>query len=283
MIKKIFILIFPILFLCNPAYAFRANGMKTPESFQIDPATGIYYVSNIDGHPKAKDNNGVIAKLDPSGKPIDLHFIRGGKDGVTLHAPKGMVIVAESIYVTDIDTVRRFDKKTGKLLGTVDLSLLGARFLNDLATSPEGILYVSDTNGNAIYRIDPEKNFQVTLAVKDSRLGNPNGMVYDTPRKRLIVVASGTGNILGVDLKGNIFPLVPKKFHHLDGIDFDREGNIIVSNFTKGEIYRIKGFNKVEVIKKNMVTPADISFDSRNNQLLIPSFKGNLVFTHPMD
>ncbi len=98
-----FILFLPL------AQAFQLRGMETPESFIVDPATGIYYVSNVTGSSKAKDNNAFIAKIDASGKLIDRHFIRSGKNGVTLNAPKGLVISGNDLYVTDIDTVRRFD------------------------------------------------------------------------------------------------------------------------------------------------------------------------------
>jgi hypothetical protein len=32
-----------------------------------------------------------------------------------------------------------------------------------------------------------------------------------------------------------------------------------------------------------MIAPADISFDPRNKQVLIPSLKGNIVFTLPLN
>jgi len=96
------------------------------------------------------------------------------------------------------------------------------------------------------------------------------------------VAAWGTGEILGLTLDGKITPLVRKVGKNLDGIDFDREGNILVSSFTGGEIYRIRQFSRVEVIRKNLVTPADISFDYRHNQILVPSFDGNVAFSLPL-
>ena len=77
--------------------------------------------------------------------------------------------------------------------------------------------------------------------------------------------------------------LVNKQFKNLNGIDFDRKKNLLVSSFSEGKIYRIKNYSTVEVIKENILTPADISFDYKNNQILIPSFGGNLVFTNPLE
>lgn len=270
-----------ILFF-SPADAFQVRGMEKPESFIVDPATGVYYVSNVSGSPGAKDNNAFIARIDPTGKIVERDFIRSGKNGVHLNAPKGLAIAGKNLYVTDIDVVRRFDVQSGKPLGSIDFSILGAKFLNDLALSPEGHLFVSDTAGNTIYRIDPANHFQITILAKGPALGNPNGLVYETPHHRLLVAAWGSGKLIAVDMRGNILPIHNRRFKSLDGIDLDREGNIIVSSFTAGEIYRIRKYSTVEVIRKNMVTPADISFDYKNNRILVPSFDGNLIFTFPL-
>lgn len=277
--------VLPALFfalLPAAAFAFQLEGMKTPESFIVDPATGTYYVSNINGKPKEKDNNGFISKIDPSGKLIDRQFIAAGKNAVEeLHAPKGLAVRGDNLYVTDIDAVRRFDKNTGRQLGVIDFKALGAEFLNDLATDTDGHVYVSDTFGNAIYRIDPANN--VTIVSKDPGLGQPNGLLYDAPRQRLIAVTWGSGKAIAVGMDGKTMPLLKETFKNLDGVDFDRQGNLIFSSFTEGKIYRVKNFSKVETLRSNLVTPADISFDYKNNQILVPSFDGNLVFTVPLE
>ena len=282
-IPKLFLTILFIILSLSSAYAFQLRGMDKPDSIIVDPATGMYYVSNVAGSPRAKDNNAFIVKIDAEGKLIDRHFISGGKNGVTLNAPKGLAISGKNLYVTDIDTVRRFDKESGKFLGTIDLALLGAKFLNGLALSPEGHLFVSDTAGNVIFKIDPANNNQVSILAKGPGLENPNRMVYERPHQRLLVTTGESGKIIAVDMQGNILTVFQGGFKGLDGIDLDRQGNMIVSSFTAGEIYRIKKYSSVELLRKNMVTPAGISFDHRNNQVLVPSFDGDLVFTFPPD
>src|ERR1043165_7704852 len=39
----------------------ETGNMKTPESVRYDPELDVYYVSNINGNPSQKDNNGFIA------------------------------------------------------------------------------------------------------------------------------------------------------------------------------------------------------------------------------
>src|SRR5256886_1138508 len=43
------------------------EGFLTPESVLHDPAQDIYFVSNINGGPTAKDNNGFISRVRPDG------------------------------------------------------------------------------------------------------------------------------------------------------------------------------------------------------------------------
>jgi len=270
------------LFSFSAAHAFEARGMDKPASFIVDPATGVYYVSNVAGSPTAKDNNAFIARISADGKLIDKNFIRSGKNGVQLDAPRGLAISGNHLFVADIDAVRRFDKESGKPLGSIDFLLLGVKLLSGLAVDTDGNVYASDRFGNAIYRIDPAQNFQITVVAIDSRLGHPSGLVFEAAHKRLLVAAWGLGKVIAVDLQGNILQVHSRQFKNLDGIDLDREGNIIVSDFTAGEIYRIKKYSTVEVLRRNMVAPAGVSYDFRNNQVLVPSFDGNLVFTFPL-
>ncbi len=264
------------------AFAFQVSDMKTPESIIVDPKTGYYYISNINGHPLKKDNNGFISKLGPNGKLIDLHFISGGKKGVHLHAPKGLTLFENHLYVTDIDTVHRFDKATGKFLGSIDFSLLNAKFLNDIATDNNKI-YISDTLGNFIFWIEPKSHYRVGVLAQGLTLGRPNGLVYEIANKRLLVATWKTGKILSVDQKGSILPVFRKKgLKDLEGIDLDQDGNIVFSSFSEGTIFRLKNYEQLEIIKSGLKTPADISVDKNKKLILVPSFDGNQVSSFPL-
>src|SRR5690606_21634879 len=90
----------------------------------------------------------------------------GGQNGVTLHAPKGMAIKGDTLFVADIDTVRMFHRETGAVLGARGVP--GATFLNDIAVGPDGTVYVSDSGlrggaqglesagTDAVYRFGPD-------------------------------------------------------------------------------------------------------------------------------
>lgn len=61
--------------------------LKNPESVVYAPKQNLLFVSNINGKPDQKDQNGFISTVSPSnGSIVELNWITG------LNAPKGMAI-----------------------------------------------------------------------------------------------------------------------------------------------------------------------------------------------
>ena len=114
--------------------------MSTPESALHDPEADVYLVSNINGGPGDRDDNGFISRVSPDGQVLDLKWIDGADPGVTLHAPKGSAVYGDRFYVADIDVVRRFDRTSGAPLGA--WAVPNAGFLNDVAVGADGTVYV---------------------------------------------------------------------------------------------------------------------------------------------
>ena len=83
------------------------EGLARPESARWDPDQQVWFISNINGM-QAKDDNGYISRVGKDWRMEKLRFIAGGSGGVTLHAPKGMAIAGDTLWVTDLDAVRGF-------------------------------------------------------------------------------------------------------------------------------------------------------------------------------
>jgi len=278
--KKIdffFIILFLLVFTGNISCRSKDETFKKPESFIIDTETGEYFVSNVNGIPLDRDKNGYITKLDKDLKVINKEFIKGTAD-VELHAPKGMAIIGDVLYVTDISNLRAYNKKTGENVADIDLKDRGAIFLNDIIADKDGNLYVSDMTANIIYKVETQNENKVSVFCEGEQLDQPNGLMIHPQTGDLLVAAWG-GKFLSIDKDGKVSAFLDDKKIGLDGIDYDNDGNIYVSSFQEGEIYKITPDKKITTIKKGLKTPADISVDRKKGLLLIPFMSADKIET----
>ncbi len=261
-------------------------GFLTPESVLHDTTQDIYFVSNINGSPTAKDNNGFISRVRPDGAVENLKFIEGGKSGVTLNAPKGLALWADTLWVADIDAVRAFNARTGATIDSVSLASLGAVFLNDIAVAPTGALYITDTGirfddvGNVlhpgpdrVFRIGPDR--KVTVAVRGDTLGRPNGIALDPVGKRFVIVEFGGRSLLAWKPEDKAPSVIAKGPGGFDGVVI-AGGKILVSSWTDSTVSSYETGQEVKVIT-GVPSPADIGYDGKRNRVLIPIFTGNRV------
>jgi len=273
--------IFLPLFLLMPAglgYALDVNGLNEPESVIRDSKTGNYYISNLNGAPLEKDNNGYISKVDAQGLVVVLKFIQPVEGQSELHAPKGMAIWEDTLYVSDVDVVRAYDLETGEALRVIPLEPYVPEFLNDVTVDSEGNLYVSDMEANQIFKIDTQHKDQVKIFRSGDALGGPNGLFYNHHNRRLLVAAWDSGEILEVDQKGQI-EVLKDGLSNLDGIFIDGQGNVFVSSYTEGEIYKISesGRGRLSLFQTGLQTPADIAYDESTRHVLVPLMMDNRV------
>jgi sugar lactone lactonase YvrE len=264
-----------------------SEGFSTPESVLYDPDSDMYLVSNINGDPLGADDNGYITRVSADGKIVDAKWIDGAKDNVKLDAPKGSAIVGGILYVSDINVVRKFDAKTGEPKGEIKID--GASFLNDVAASTDGGVFVSDsgldakfagTGKDAIYHIG--KDDKVKPLIKDKGLAGPNGLLADD-KGNVWAVTFGSGEIYSVDAKGKKAAGQKLPKGQLDGIAMVGVGDLLVSSWEGSAVYRGKPGGEWKAVVENTKSPADIGWDSKRKRLLIPVFTENKVIIHPIE
>src|SRR6187455_609870 len=107
---------------CHALAQITVTNLQTPYSFVSSSSGKEYFISSVNGDPEAADNNGFITKLDGNGKILNFKFIQGGTDGITLNAPKGMVLVEQTLYVADLDQLRAFDMVSGKPIASISMA-----------------------------------------------------------------------------------------------------------------------------------------------------------------
>ena len=194
-----------------------------------------------------------------------------------------IIRVLSLISLSSLYAIKSFNKKTGKPIDVFSLSRFDAKFLNDIAVDGRGFIYASDTMTNRIFKLRFDQKKEVSVFERPNELIGPNGLFLNPKTKNLMVVTLGSGEILEIDHAGKIHVL-KRGLLKLDGVDYDNQGNLYVSSFEKGEIYKIPhmGRGVIETFMSGLTTPADISCDRMNNELLIPSFQGNQVITVPL-
>jgi len=259
------------------------SGLDNPESIIFHEESNSYFISNVNGLPLEKDNNGYITKVNSDGLVIVLRFIQAKEEAGELHAPKGMAIVNNVLYVADVDVVRGYNVDTGAIEKVIDLSAFEPQFLNDITADHEGNLYVSDMDGNQIFKILLRDAPIAYIFKSNELLGKPNGLYFDVFSKTLMVATWESGSVLAIDKEGNITTL-KSGLQNLDGIFLDKHGNLFVSSHTEGEIYKIsrRGKGRLSLFQTGLKTPADIAYDNVHDEVLVPFMSDNRVTSYSL-
>jgi sugar lactone lactonase YvrE len=270
----------PVIDSTAPGRTATVAGFKTPESVRYDSARDVFYVSNINGSPLAKDDNGFISSMKPDGTIDSLELIAGGRDGVTLNAPKGLALVGDTLWVADIDAVRAFNVHTGAVVATVDLTSFHAVFLNDVCVGGDGAIYVTDTgmkpSGDAmthvagadrIFRIDAAHH--ATIALASDSLHWPNGITWDASGNRFIVVPYDKVPQILAWRPGTPQPvIIGYGSGQYDGVELLADRRLVITSWADSTISIRDG--NVRTAIRELPSPADIGIDTRRMHVAVP-------------
>ena len=245
-----------------------AGGFSGPEAVRYDPEQDVYFVANFNGSGTALDSNGFISRLRPDGTVDRLRFIAGGERGVTLHAPRGMAITGDTLWAADVDAVRGFHRRTGAPLATVPFPGVDVGFLNDVTPGPDGALYVTDTGKDRIYRL---ANGQATVALADTLLGAPNGITWDEPNRRFLVVPYGGGHSIFAWRPGSaaLETVGTSGGARFDGVELLSGGRVLVASQADSSLHLFVGGSGRPTVRV-AGRPADIGVDTRRDRVAVP-------------
>lgn len=235
--------------------------LNHPESVVYDRSHARYLVSNVAG-------KNIIA-IDKEGK---LTLFSGDLAG-----PKGMTVKDNEVYVADVNSVRAFSLITGAQ--SWFLPLPDSKFLNDTAMDNSHYLFVSDMNDNCIYRIDVDT--QKYDIFRDGALIKPNGLCYDVPNHRLIIVSQRHRSPIQA-LDWDTQKLVMIKNTDLsgcDGITRDISGNYFITSWDAKGVFKYPSDFSGEpfLLKDGLKGPADISYNPDSNKLAVPVMMENRI------
>lgn len=306
-------LVFVCVLVCACASAASLAGLPGLAAAQTEPAARK--VINVGTRPESVTRGfggklyvSVMNQQEPGDGVIKVVDGDTVKDFATLFdEPKGICFTGKLLIVTDVTRVWRVDAKGEKspLVDEDDFPQTPS-FLNDIACEPGGkAVYVTDMGANTKMR-DPQKklwpldsaeakaippigkvyriglDYKIKTVVEGSaELLNPNGVAVPA-RGRLLVAEFFTGTVF--EPKGKALNPLVTGLRGADGVEEDRKGNIYVSSWEQGKVWRFRrGTAKQpatpEVIAEGFQSAADFYLDTKNKQLVLPDMKaGTLTF-----
>lgn len=254
------------------------EAFKNPESIVYDANQNLGFVSNQ--NLSGKKGAASIGKLNLDGSTLEAEWVKG------LNEPKGMVIIQNRLFVSDVTEVVEIDIQQSKIIKRYPAQ--GAKFLNDIASDSAGNIYVSDMFTSSIYRLGQSGTLQ--LWMQSPMLENPNGLYIEDGV--LYIAAWGTfndakplsapaGHVLKVALKNQkIEKLSKKAIGNLDGIQRFTEMSFLVSDWVTGKIFQLKSdFSTTELLDLEQ-SSGDIAYIKEKKLLLIPMAQQNKVLAY---
>ncbi|HEX3728149.1 MAG TPA: SMP-30/gluconolactonase/LRE family protein [Pirellulales bacterium] len=247
-----------------------ADGLENPES-AARGHDGRLYVTVIG---KSVDGDGTIAVIEDSKHKT---FAKGLDD------PKGLAAYGTDLYVADKTRVWKIDAAgDATVYAAADAFPTKPKFLNDIEAGPAGEIYVSDcgtfVSDGAVYCIKPSKEISVVVSQKTApTIKAPNGLLVDG-KEHLLLVDFTSGRLSRASLADSTLVELAKGFGGADGLARDAKGRLYVSDWKGGRIFVLEpGADKPQLLAEGFKAAADIYFDAKSGELLVPDTKTGTI------
>ena len=239
-------------------------------SGSTDP--GVYFISSTNG-----DDMGWVSKLAADGSMIDSRW------ATDLRNPMGMRVSGNRLWINNTTEVvgLNLDNPSDRIVHPID----GAISLNDLATDSSGHAYLSDTMNSRVVRVDLATGENSTyistlpsspngVLVQGDRLYIASwGVMSDRPEERAEWITKTAGDLYWVSLKDSTKSrhIIVPELGNLDGVEIDQKGNIYVSDWESGKLYKISSGTKTVIgLGQYGQGLADIGLNSLTGELALP-------------
>jgi hypothetical protein len=200
------------------------------------------------------------------------------------------------LWVSDIDEVVGIDIASARITQRVKIE--GAQFLNDLATAPDGTIYVSDSTTLKVYEV---RGGKTSVFVEGADVvEQPNGVLVDGGR--LILGSIGpapqpgqapgrgrgqgpppTGHLYAFDLRTKARTLLTKEaVGGVDGIEPDGKGGWLVTDVIGLRLLHVAPSGALRVLAKFSAGGADFGWVPAARIAVVPFLFENRVAAYDL-
>lgn len=282
---------------CNPSAKTEKESDVAVKKSDISEIEGLFlpegavrsdkyvFVSNVgkDFNPLDKDGDGFISRHKQDGTIDSLHFI---PQNDTLHSPKGMGVVGNILYVTDIDVLKGYNLKTGEKTFSLDFASENTVLLNDIAVKDDSTLFVSAMDIGKVFQVNI-KNPAYKLIIEKPR---PNGLYWDAENKLLYLGMFGreeNANGENGDIGVISFEKDVPEYTQLSTYQGNIDGVVKVNNtlyftdwLTRGDKGALLALDltssKIDTITTDGIFgPGDFYFDKESEFFYLPKMREN--------
>ncbi len=245
----------------------------TPESVLYDGDRNILFVSNINNNPDQKDGNGFISTVGLNGELIELRWVEG------LSAPKGMGIDGDYLYVTDVNELVVIDIPAASIVERIPVK--DAAFLNDIAVTPDGKVYFSDSNTGKIH-IYNKGNLEEWVS---EGLQRPNGLYIEN--ERILLASSGSNDLKEINPATGKATILATGLGAGDGVEFTGIENLYLVSDWNGEVFLVNTEDDSTLsllkTKDQKINTADIGMNPDEHVVYVPTFFDNRVVAYKLE
>lgn len=238
--------------------------LPIPKAVLYDGVEKRLFVSCMDGAHDAKDGKGYVAVLGTDGGIQLPNWMNA------LHAPKGLVLFENIVFVADMNEVLIIDGKRALTLKRIKVE--GAMNITDIAMTVDGFIFATDSRLGRIFKIEKDKSILYSEGLRGVSAITAN-------QKDLFLLANG-----------NLFQLTEKKdMNKIAGdLPLTAEGLVQIGkqeflvSATEGKLLHIKDGKVTELLHTPGIPMGDIGYDAKRKIVYIPTLQHKTVVAYQL-
>ena len=257
----------------------ETTGLSHAESVIYDENYNRLYVS-VQGEQEPGD--GGIVTMDLEGNIINKRFTTG------LNNPKGLAILGDWIYVSDVTELVGINRQTGEILKRYPVG--DEHFLNDVTVDDDNNVYVSDMRTSSIYQL--KGSSKLIKWISSPLLENPNGLLalnntiyvaaWGLPSK--VEGQNSKGRFIKVDINSKkIENITVDPQGNLDGVQVFDDNHFLISDWRAGTISIAAKNGSFKPFFRSEMSVGDILYIRDKQLLALPLNRQNKVLIYKVN